>query len=78
MAFKYGPTKKLVERPVLDGIELALLIEHLTVSGFEDQYKNIYLIKGKIKPTKDMPTLPGEIMRKLKVCKARIDAAEGK
>lgn len=70
---KYGKTKIPVARPVLSGLELTLLIEHLKATGFEDAYKNIYVIKGKIKSPEETPTVAQDIMKKLKVSLARLD-----
>lgn len=76
MAFKYGVTKKVVERPVFDGLELALLIEHLQNTNFVQQYNNIYRIGKRIKDVSQTPTVAGDIMKKLRIAQARIEATE--
>ncbi len=76
MAFKYGTCKKIVERPVFDGLELALLIEHLQNTNFVHQYNNIYRIGKNVKDVKLTPTVAGDIMKKLRIAQARIEAAE--
>lgn len=78
MAFIYGKFKKVVERPVFDELELALLIEHLQNTGFVQQYSNIYRMTGKFKDASKTPTIAGNIMKKLRVAKARIEAKENK
>lgn len=70
---KYGKNNTPVARPVLSGLELTLLIEHLKATDFEGAYKNIYMIKGKIKPPEETPTVAQYIMKKLKVSLARLD-----
>ena len=78
MAFKYGVTNKIVERPVFDGLELALLIEHLQNTNFVHQYNNIYRMTKNIKDVNQAQTVAGDIMKKLRIAQARIEAAEFK
>ena len=70
---KYGKNNTPVARPVLSGLELTLLIEHLLATDFEGSYKNIYMIKGKIKPPEKTPTVAQDIMKKLRVSLARLE-----
>lgn len=68
---KYGKTKTPVARPVLNGLELAMLIEHLKNTDFEGQYKNIYLATTKIKEKPQ--TVANGIIKKLKISLARLE-----